>query len=75
MIYYEDSFIIERLLLIGLKIRVQIKKNFRMLRLIRPYGLNQLLTRHLSITAQQEKRIQFFLSDIGEGTKEVVIKG
>jgi 2-oxoisovalerate dehydrogenase E2 component (dihydrolipoyl transacylase) len=45
-----------------------------MLRLIRPYGLNQLLTRHLSITAQQEKRIQFFLSDIGEGTKEVVIK-
>ena len=46
-----------------------------MLRLIRPYGLNQLLTRHLSLTTQQEKRIQFFLSDIGEGTKEVVIKG
>ena len=45
-----------------------------MLRLIRPKGLTA-LTRPLSLSAVCDKRIQFFLSDIGEGTKEVVIKG
>ena len=44
-----------------------------MLRLLSKNGL--VVSRAIRLTPQAEKRIQFFLSDIGEGTKEVVIKG
>ena len=37
--------------------------------------LNQQSVRYLSLTLPDQKIIQFKLSDIGEGTKEVVVKG
>ena len=44
----------------------------KMLRLLSKNGF---VSRAIRLTPQADKRIQFFLSDIGEGTKEVVIKG
>ena len=37
--------------------------------------VNQQSVRYLSLTLPDQKIIQFKLSDIGEGTKEVVVKG
>lgn len=45
-----------------------------MMRIVRINALRPLLIRNLSASSILEKRIQFFLSDIGEGTKEVVVK-
>merc|ERR1712168_676810 len=44
-----------------------------MLRLLSKNGARGVV-RHLAVTPSVDKRIQFFLSDIGEGTKEVVVK-
>ena len=43
--------------------------------MLRLLSKNGLVSRAIRLTPQADKRIQFFLSDIGEGTKEVVIKG
>jgi len=42
--------------------------------MLRLLSKNGLVSRAIRLTPQADKRIQFFLSDIGEGTKEVVIK-
>merc|ERR1711956_280 len=44
-----------------------------MLRLLSKNGARGVV-RHLAVTPNNDKIIQFFLSDIGEGTKEVVVK-
>jgi len=44
-----------------------------MLRLLSKNGARGVV-RHLTVTPNNDKIIQFFLSDIGEGTKEVVVK-
>merc|ERR1711935_1013629 len=44
-----------------------------MLRLLSKNGARG-AERHLAVTPNNDKIIQFFLSDIGEGTKEVVVK-